>query len=76
MPTLDALDKKLDTMAEDVVAVKTALKGYDGQVGLCKQVERNSKAIAKLWICIIILALSIGGGTFGLVKAVLAIAGG
>lgn len=76
MSEIKELDNKVDLIATDVTEIKTALKGYNGQLGLCQQVEKNTKAIFKLWVAVIILCLALGGGTFGVVKAVMAVVGG
>jgi len=56
---------------EDVSEIKIVLKGYNGQPGLCKQVECNTKAIAKIWVTLAVLIASAGGGTYGLVRLLL-----
>ncbi len=61
-------EQKLDDLIEDVREIKTALKGYDGQVGLCRQVENNAKAINKIWIVVVFIFASIGGSTYGIVR--------
>jgi len=54
-----------------LVEVHAALLGVNGQGGLVRQVEKNTKAIFKLWCAIIVIGVSIGGGVFGIVKVVL-----
>ena len=68
---LEELDSKLDSVVIDIKEIKTALKGYNGQIGLCQQVEKNTKAINKIWICIAVIASSIGGGIYGIVKVLM-----
>ena len=46
----------------------TVLLGTNGHPGIAKQVERNAKAITKLWICIAVIASSIGGGVYGIIE--------
>ena len=46
----------------------TVLLGTNGHPGVAKQVERNSKAINKIWICLTIIGSSIGGGTYGVIR--------
>jgi len=46
----------------------TVLLGTNGHPGVAKQVERNSKAITKIWISIAIIASSIGGGVYGVIE--------
>ena len=45
----------------------TVLLGTNGHNGLCKLVERNTRAINKLWIAIAIIASSVGGGVYGII---------
>lgn len=59
-----------------LIEIHSVLLGANGQGGLSRQVEINTKAIFKLWCAFIALATSIGGGIFGIIKAVLAINGG
>ena len=54
-----------------LVEVHAALLGVNGQGGLNRQVEKNTKAIFKLWCAIIAIGVSIGGGVFGIVKVFL-----
>jgi len=70
-PKYAELETKLDKIHDDVLEVKQALKGYNGQIGLCKQVERNSKQITRIWITITALAVSIGGGIWGVIEIAL-----
>jgi hypothetical protein len=46
----------------------TVLLGTNGHPGICEQVKQNTKSINKLWIAVIIIASSIGGGAYGIVK--------
>ena len=46
----------------------TVILGTNGHPGLARQVERNTKAINKLWICIVVIASSIGGGIYGIIE--------
>ena len=64
-------NQKLDILIQDVAEVKQALKGYNGQIGLCKQVGNNSKQITKLWIMIVAILVSLGGGVWGVVQIVM-----
>lgn len=66
-----------------IVQMHAVLLGVNGQGGLARQVkhntrniEKNAKAITRLLIGVVIIALSCGGSVFGIVKAVLAINGG
>ena len=51
-----------------LIEIHTVLLGTDGHTGVAKQVERNTKAITKLWICTAIIASSIGGGAYGIIE--------
>ncbi len=46
----------------------TVLLGTNGNPGLCRQVEHNTKSINKIWICMAIIASSVGGGIYGIVQ--------
>ena len=46
----------------------TVLLGTNGHPGVAKQVERNTKAITKLWIAIVIIVSSIGSGIYGIIE--------
>ena len=59
----------LEQMAKDITEIKTTLKGYNGSQGLCDKVEANTKAINRLWLVITAMAVSLGGGIYGLVQA-------
>ncbi len=48
--------------------IHTVVLGTNGHPGLCKQVERNTKSINKLWIAISLIASSIGGGVYGVIQ--------
>ena len=50
---------------DKITEIHAVLLGANGHPGIAKQVERNSKAIAKIWICVAIIASSIGGGIYG-----------
>ena len=58
-----------------LVEIHTVLLGTNGQGGIVRQVARNSKAVTKLWIALVIIAMSAGGGAFGIIKAFLAVNG-
>jgi len=59
----------LDQMAKDIIEIKVTLKGYNGSEGLCDKVEANTKAINRLWLAITVIAVSLGGGIYGVVQA-------
>jgi len=48
--------------------IHAVLLGVNGNPGLCKIVDRNTKMINKLWIAIVIIATSIGGGVYGIIE--------
>jgi len=48
--------------------VHTVLLGTNGHPGIAKQVERNTRAINKMWICIAVMMSSIGGGVYGIIE--------
>ena len=51
-----------------LIEIHTVLLGTNGHLGLCQHVERNSKAINKLWIAVVIIASSVGGGIYGVIE--------
>ena len=51
------------------------LLGTDGSEGLCKVVEKQGKAIIKLWIVITIITTSLGGGIYGIFEVIKNLAG-
>jgi hypothetical protein len=51
-----------------IVQMHAVLLGTDGSPGLCKMVERNTKAITKIWVAIAVIASSIGGGIYGIIE--------
>ena len=60
-----------DYLKEDhdrLTEIHAVLIGVNGNPGLCKLVERNTKAIQKLWIAFIIIATSLGGGVYGVIE--------
>ena len=63
--------EKLQKIHDDIAEIKTALRGYNGQVGLCKQVEINTKEIRRLWIAVLVIVLSTGSGVFSILKVIL-----
>jgi len=59
----------LDQMAKDINEIKVTLKGYNGADGLCDKVEAHTQAINRLWLAITVIAVSLGGGLYGIVQA-------
>jgi len=60
-----------DYLKEDhdrLTEIHAVLLGVNGNPGLCKIVERNTKAIQKLWVAVIIIATSVGGGVYGVIE--------
>jgi len=51
-----------------ITEIHAVLLGVNGNMGLCKLVERNTKSIQKLWAAIIIIATSVGGGVYGIIE--------
>ena len=60
--------QKSNITLSEVVQV---LKGYNGDEGLCEKVENHTRAINKLWIAITVMSVSIGGGTYGIIRAIM-----
>ena len=60
-----------DKVIKELTEIKQVLKGYNGNTGLCKQVECNTKMINKIWIAIAIIAASTGGGAYGIIQFIL-----
>lgn len=61
------LQKTSVTTNNEVTKIKTALLGYDGTDGICRQVEKNTSSISKIFIFLAFIAGSTGIG-FGLVS--------
>ncbi len=59
----------------EVTSIKQLLKGYNGDIGLCKQVENNSRAITKLWICMAVIVASAGGGSYAIIQTLFKMGG-
>ena len=53
---------------DKLTEIHAVIIGVNGNPGLVKLVDRNTKAIAKLWIAIVILATSIGSGVYGIIE--------
>lgn len=51
-----------------LIEIHTILLGANGQDSLCRKVEKNTKAIAKIWIIIAIILASLGGGGYGVLE--------
>ncbi len=65
------LVEEIKSMHDDIIEIKTTLKGYNGDVGLCDRVEANTKALNKVWIIIGIIAASSGATGFEVVRRLL-----
>ena len=61
----------LEECAKSAREVSQLMKGYNGQDGLIKQVQNNSKAIIKIWITLAVLIASTGGGAFAILQALI-----
>jgi len=55
---------------DKLTQIHAVIIGVNGNPGLVKLVDRNTKAIQKLWIAVIIIATSIGGGVYGIIELV------
>ena len=53
---------------DKLTQIHAVLLGVDGNPGLCKLVDRNTKMINKLWVAVIVIATSIGGGVYGIIE--------
>jgi len=53
---------------DKITEIHAVLLGVNGNPGLCKIVDRNTKAIQKLWVVVIIIATSMGGGAYGIIE--------
>jgi len=51
-----------------LIEVHSSLMGANGQGGLCRQVERNTRSINKIWICLAFIAAGTGGGAWAIVS--------
>jgi hypothetical protein len=56
---------------DKLTEIHAVLLGVNGNPGLCESVARNTKSINKLWIAVVVIAVSVGGGTYGLIQALL-----
>lgn len=63
------LSTKLEAIQKSVTEISQALKGYNGSEGLCDKVEAHGRAINKLWLAVTVIAVSLGGGLWGIVQA-------
>jgi len=60
-----------DYLKEDhdrLTEIHAVIIGVNGNPGLVKLVDRNTRAIQKLWIAVVIIATSIGGGVYGAIE--------
>ena len=53
---------------DKITEIHAVLLGVNGNPGLCKLVDRNTKMINKLWIAVIVIATSVGGGVYGIIE--------
>jgi len=58
----------IKTDHDKLTEVHAVIVGINGNTGLLKMVEQNTKAIHKLWIAVIIIATSVGGGIYGIIE--------
>ena len=62
--------RKVEGLDKKITEVTTILLGVSGSSadGIVGKVKRQSESINKLWVAIFILASSIGGGAYGIIK--------
>lgn len=53
---------------DKITEIHAVLLGVNGNPGIAHQVARNSKAINILWIAVIVLGSSVGGGVYGIIN--------
>ena len=53
---------------DKLTQIHAVLLGVNGNPGLCKLVDRNTKMINKLWVAVIVIATSVGGGVYGIIE--------
>jgi len=53
---------------DKITEMHAVLLGANGHPGIAKQVDRNSKAIIRLWVVIAVILSSIGGGIYGVIE--------
>ena len=53
---------------DKLTQIHAVLLGVNGNPGLCKLVDRNTRMITKLWVAVIIIATSVGGGAYGIIE--------
>jgi len=53
---------------DKLTEIHAVLLGINGNPGLIKLVDRNTKAIQKLWILMAVILASIGGGVYGIIE--------
>ncbi len=60
-------------MHQKIIGIEQVLKGYngDGDTGLCKQVENNSKAITRLWIALAVVIATSGGSSYAIAQKIM-----
>ena len=51
--------------------VHTVLLGTNGQGGLCRQVEKNTKSINKIYILLAVISAGTGGGAWAIVQKIM-----
>jgi len=48
--------------------IHAVLLGVNGNPGLAKLVDRNTKAIQKLWVLMAVILASLCGGVYGIIE--------
>ncbi len=68
---LKQIQSDISDVKLDVAEIKVALKGYNGQIGLCQQLEKNTQHIKRLTVAVVLIAASLGGGVWGAIQLIL-----
>ena len=53
---------------DKLTQIHAVLLGVNGNPGLRKLVDRNTRMINRLWVAIIVIAISVGGGAYGIIE--------
>lgn len=54
-----------------LIEIHGRLMGTDGQGGLCRQVNNNTKQINRIWIAITLISATVGGSAWGIISKLL-----
>ena len=58
----------MKTDHDKITEIHAVLLGVNGNPGLCKLVEKNTRSLHKLWVIVLVLATSTGGGVYGIIN--------